>query len=85
MQWLAVWHFDARNHLRAITQRSRLERGTQAEPTQRVASLTWSRRHSAGTVLYVGASRSDPGGSERRVTEGFIKLQFDVGELRAGW
>ncbi len=84
LQWLAVWHFDARNHLRAITQRSRLERGTQAEPTQRVASLTWSRRHSAGTVLYVGASRADSGGSERRVTEGFVKLQFDVGELHAG-
>lgn len=80
MQWLAVWHVDARNHLRFITQRSRLERGTQADPTQRVASLTWSRRHSAGTVLYVGASRADAGGTERRMTEGFVKLQFDVGE-----
>ncbi|HMW22107.1 MAG TPA: DUF5916 domain-containing protein [Burkholderiaceae bacterium] len=84
-QWLAVWHVDARNHLRAIVQRSHLERGAQAEPAQRVASLTWSRRQSAGTVLYVGASRADPGGSERRSTEAFVKLQFDVGELRALW
>ncbi|MCK6426516.1 MAG: carbohydrate binding family 9 domain-containing protein [Burkholderiaceae bacterium] len=85
LQWLAVWHVDARNHLRVITQRSRLERGSQVEPAQRVASLTWSRRHSVGTVLHVGASRSQAGGPEHRVTEGFVKLQVDLGELRAGW
>ncbi len=87
-QWLAVWHFDARHSLRAIVQRGTLARS--AEPgsaaldeLSRSESLTYAWRRSAGTRLYVGAARSrsgrvDPSGS----TEGFVKIELDVDELR---
>jgi hypothetical protein len=80
-QLLAVWHLGANSQLRAILQRRTLERGAAADPTSRVASLTWSLRRSAGTVLYVGASRSDD--ASTRLHEAFVKLQFDVDEVRA--
>ena len=88
-QWLAVWHFDARHSLRGIVQRSRLQR--LAEPNVEAASeaahslsLTYAWRRSAGTRLFVGASRSRESagadnGSERR-SEVFVKLQFDAAE-----
>jgi hypothetical protein len=76
-QALVVWHLGARSYLRAILQRSTLERGGQRLPASSTTSLTWSHRHSAGTVLYVGASRSDDGGG-RPVREAFVKLQLDT-------
>ncbi len=81
-QWLAVWHLGPRNHLRAIVQRSALARGGSAAPASRTVSLTWSLRPSAGTVLYVGASRADDG-LGGRTNEAFVKLQLDVDEALA--
>lgn len=88
-QWLAVWHFDARHNLRAIIQRSFLDR--RAEPgvvatlsMGRTESLTYAFRHTAGTRVYVGATRSRQGiGAPRSRTEGFIKLEADMDDLRA--
>ncbi|MFO1216926.1 MAG: DUF5916 domain-containing protein [Burkholderiaceae bacterium] len=90
-QLLAVWHFDPQRHLRLIVQRSALQR--EAEPAvaaqravSRVASLTYSWRRSAGTVLYVGASRAGSGPAPAtRGTEVFVKLQFDVDDTRGFW
>jgi hypothetical protein len=76
VQWLAVWHFDARHTLRAIVQDSRLVRaGRRFE--QQTESLTYAWRRSAGTQLYIGATRARPG----RAAEAFVKLQFDADEL----
>jgi hypothetical protein len=86
-QWLAVWHFDARHSLRAIVQRSSLERlaepGVAAESyASRAASLTYAWRRSAGTRLFVGAARSRDGVVDReRRSEVFVKLQFDIAEM----
>jgi hypothetical protein len=88
-QWLAVWHFDARHSLRAIIQRSTLDRRaepgvTAADSLSRTESLTYGWRHSAGTRLYVGATRTRQGrGAPERETEAFIKLELDASELRA--
>lgn len=88
---LAVWHFDARQNLRAIVQRSTLERAaepgvTSARDSASVASLTYSWRRSLGTVLYVGASRSRSGVTDlTRASEAFVKLQVDVDDVRSGW
>jgi hypothetical protein len=82
-QLLAVWHLGPRNHLRAILQRSTLERGGVEAAPSRTVSLTWSLRRSAGTVLYVGASRADDGGTP--VREAFVKLQVDVDEVLASF
>jgi hypothetical protein len=86
-QWLAVWHFDSRHTLRAILQRATLDR--QAEPgvaaaasRSKAGSLTYAFRRSAGTLLYLGATRSRAGGAAPRVTEAFAKLQLDVDEAR---
>ena len=88
-QWLAVWHFDARHNLRAIVQHRVLDRRAEAtvaavNALSRTESLTYAWRQSAGTRLYVGATRarfgrSAPTGS----TEAFIKLELDVADLRA--
>jgi hypothetical protein len=86
VQWLAVWHFDARQTLRAIVQRGAFDRrGASAfEDKSRIESLTYAFRYSAGTVLYVGASRSRIGvGVPARSDEAFVKLQFDVDEARS--
>lgn len=96
VQGLAVWHLDARQTLRAIVQRSALDRRAEPGPAgglavgeargrDTAASLTWAWRQSAGTVLYVGASRSGSrfgAEPERRRSEGFVKLQVDVDEAR---
>jgi hypothetical protein len=86
-QWLAVWHFDARTTLRAIWQRTSLERraepGLQASSSaDRVGSLTWAFRYSTASVLYVGASRTRLAGGDR-ASELFVKLQVDVDDVRA--
>lgn len=88
-QMLGVWHLGPRSNLRAIVQRSRLLRLDEPgvagfRDAQDVSSLTWTWRQSAGTVLYVGGSRtrsSDPS----RSNEAFVKLQVDVDEVRAAW
>ena len=88
-QVLAVWHFDAQHTLRAIVQRNALER--RAEPgvgayrsRDEVGSLTYTWRQSAGTLLYVGASRARSVQPMRRVNdEAFVKLQLDIDEVRA--
>ena len=88
-QWLAVWHFDARHNLRAIVQRSVLDRraepGVAAEQAlSRTESLTYGWRHSAGTRVYVGATRSRQGRLlPSSNTEAFIKLELDAEDLRA--
>ena len=84
-QWLAVWHFDARNNLRAIVQRGSLNRNSSAaRDASQVDSLTYTWRQSAGTLLYVGASRSRFGvDAPARGNEVFVKLQFDLDEARA--
>lgn len=88
-QWLAVWHFNARHHLRAILQRSVLDRRAErtvaaARALARTESLTYAWRQSAGTRLYVGATRSRQGrGPTTGSTEAFIKLELDADDLRA--
>lgn len=88
-QLLGVWHFDAQHHLRAIVQRSAIDRVAEANVEadrwrSRTTSLTYAWRRSSGTVLYLGASRShDEGG--RRTGEAFVKLQFDIDEARRAW
>ena len=93
-QVLARWFFSPRQSLRAIVQYTRLDR--LAEPAQgglpalaaqhaggSNGSLTWAWRQSAGTVLYLGASRSRQGvQAVARGNEVFIKLQVDADELR---
>lgn len=105
-QVLARWHFTARQSLRAIVQYTALDR--LAEPARAggaalaprhssgtTGSLTYAWRESAGTVLYLGASRSrqgvglgsglggTPAGSAvSRGNEVFIKLQVDADEAR---
>lgn len=91
LQLLAVWHFDARQHLRVIAQRSTLARraepGVAAQDARAdTQSLTWAYRRSAGTRVYVGATRGrDFGTPGRRTTEAFVKLQFDADELATAW
>jgi hypothetical protein len=90
-QLLGVWHFDARQNLRLIVQRTTYDR--KAEPgvdadheSGLTSSLTYAYRRSMGTVLYVGATRSHRGvvnESIARGTEAFVKLQVDLDEARA--
>ena len=90
-QVLGVWHFNAQQTLRAIVQRTSIDR--QAEPginayadRGTVGSLTWAWRRSSGTTLFVGASRSRQGlGLPSRSNEVFVKLQADVDDLRRAW
>ncbi|WP_395702844.1 DUF5916 domain-containing protein [Aquabacterium sp.] len=87
-QVLAVWHFDARQTLRAIVQRTTADRRAEAgiaawQDAGTQGSLTYAFRKSAGSVLYVGASRSKQGYAQvARGNELFVKLQVDVDELR---
>jgi hypothetical protein len=86
-QWLAVWHFNARHNLRLIVQRSTLQR--RAEPgvgaedgLQRTDSLTYAFRHSAGTRVYVGATRTRSGRADvTKETEAFVKLELDADDV----
>lgn len=88
-QALAVWHFDARQTLRVIVQRSHLDRKAEpgvaaAEDDQRATSLTYAWRRSAGTVLYLGATRARSGtDTATRTNEVFLKLQIDADEVRS--
>jgi hypothetical protein len=88
-QVLAVWHFDARHNLRAILQRSKLERRAETgvdagEGESRVQTLTYTWRRSAGTVLYLGATRArDIRPVASSTNEVFLKLQFDADEVLA--
>jgi hypothetical protein len=82
---LAVWHLGPRSHLRAIVQRSQLDRAAARLDQQQEQSLTWSWRPSTGTVFYVGASRTRSGVAAARVSEAFVKLQVDVDDARAWW
>ena len=90
-QLLAVWHFDARTNLRLIAQRASLQREAEgaiaaAQGVSKASSLTFSRRHSSGTVFYVGASHSNAGpGPTARRSEAFIKLQVDFDDARGFW
>jgi hypothetical protein len=87
-QLLSVWHFDARQTLRAIVQRTTADR--RAEPglagyrqADLAGSLTYAYRQSSGSVLYVGAARAREGAERpHRGTEFFVKLQVDVDEVR---
>lgn len=89
-QVLGVWHLDAQQKLRLIWQRTSFDR--LAEPgvlAQRdmghTGSLTYSWRRSAGSVLYVGATRSRQGeGGAAGVSRGnelFVKLQLDADDV----
>ncbi len=90
-QLLGVWHFDAKQNLRLILQRTTYDRkpepGVDADRESGLTtSLTYAYRKSMGTVLYIGATRSHSGvGSQNiaRGTEAFVKLQVDVDEVRA--
>jgi len=105
-QVLARWHFSARQSLRAIVQYTALDRLAEPASAGRSAlaarhsagttgSLTYAWRESAGTVLYLGASRSRQGIDQglgqgglpvgtavSRGNEVFIKLQVDADEAR---
>jgi Domain of unknown function (DUF5916) len=91
LQVLAVWHFDAHHNLRAIVQRSSLDRRAEAgvsasESLSRVESVTYTWRRSAGTRLFVGATRSRSGSAAvSSSSEAFVKLQFDTDEMRTLW
>lgn len=88
-QWLAVWHFNARHNLRLISQRTVLDRRAEgAFPgfafSNRTDSLTYAFRHTAGTRLYVGATRSRLGALQPQShTEAFVKLELDADDVRA--
>ena len=90
-QLLAVWHLAPGMNLRAIVQRSSLDRRAEpgvgaARDASQANSLTWTWRRSAGTVLYVGASATRSGNPlNNRGGEGFVKLQVDVDEVRGMW
>jgi hypothetical protein len=87
-QWLAVWHFDARHTLRAIVQRSALDRRAEpgvaaADALQRTESLTYAWRHTAGTRLYLGTTRTRAGRHEPRANqEAFVKLELDADDMQ---
>jgi len=90
-QLLAVWHLAPDMNLRAILQRSSLDRRAEpgvaaARSNDHVNSLTWTWRRSAGTVLYVGATSNIAGNPvTSRGGEAFVKLQVDVDEVRGMW
>jgi hypothetical protein len=84
-QLLGIWHIEARQTLRLIWQRHSTGRGDDIQ-SETARSLTYAWRRSAGTVLYLGATRGDTGlpAAPSRGTEVFAKLQVDVDEWRRG-
>ncbi len=88
LQMLAVWHLGPQQSLRAIGQRSSYFRRSEpgivgAHDQGSTGSLTYAWRASAGTVLYLGASRERQGQpTTQRGNEVFVKLQLDVDEAR---
>jgi hypothetical protein len=88
IRWLAIWHLDARQNLRLISQRQSLLRLAEpgvdaADGLSRTTSLTYSWRIGTGTQLYLGATRSRPDRGAEPRSEAFVKMQFDVDEARA--
>jgi len=83
-QLLAIWHVASRQSLRMIRQRHSFERAGVDKQAETAQSLTYTWRRSAGTVLYVGATRGNTGlpATPSRSTELFAKLQLDLSELR---
>jgi hypothetical protein len=83
-QLLAIWHIAARQSLRVILQRHSFERSGVDKQADTAQSLTYTWRRSAGTVLYVGATRGSTGlpATPSHSTELFVKLQLDLDELR---
>ncbi|HTH78032.1 MAG TPA: sugar-binding protein [Ramlibacter sp.] len=92
VQLNSTWFFNANQNIRFILQRTLLDRlpetGVAEEHDRgKVASVTYTWRKSMGTVLYVGASYNKsalPLPSLTRGLEAFVKLQFDVDEVRRG-
>jgi hypothetical protein len=92
VQLNSIWFFDASRNIRLMLQRTLLDRRPETAVAEehdrgKVASLTYTWRKSMGTVLYVGASYSKslaPVPSLARGLEAFVKLQFDVDEVRRG-
>lgn len=91
---LSIVHLAPRQTLRLILQHTSFDR--KAEPALNVLadrsrssaqSLTYAWRQSAGTVLYVGASRGAVGLplQQSRGSEVFVKFQADVDEVREAW
>ncbi len=83
---LGVWHFDARHSLRLIAQRRTLWRDAEpgvgaADEAGRTASVTYAWRRSAGTRVYLGASREHRRGAPA-ASELFVKLELDAGDWR---
>ena len=83
-QLLGVWHLGARQSLRLIVQRQGVERIGSGKDAETAQSLTYAWRRSAGTVLYLGATRGSIGLplAPSRSSELFAKLQVDVDEWR---
>jgi hypothetical protein len=87
-QLKGIWFFDAARNLRVILQRTSLDRlpepgVDESRDKGKVASVTYTWRRSAGTVLYVGASYSNTGvPAISRGSEAFVKLQFDLDEMK---
>lgn len=82
-QLLGIAHLGPRQTLRLILQRQAVDRaGTKDAETAQ--SLTYAWRRSAGTVLYLGATRGSVGLplTPSRSSEVFAKLQVDVDEWR---
>jgi hypothetical protein len=83
-QLLGIWHLAANRSVRLILQRQRFERAGSDKLAETAQSLTYTWRRSAGTVLYVGATRGSVGLplTPSRSSEAFVKLQVDAGEWR---
>lgn len=88
LQLKGIWFFNAASNLRLILQRTSLDRLPETNVDEsrdkgKVASLTYTWRRSAGTVLYVGASYANSGvDMPSRGNEAFVKLQFDLDEMK---
>ncbi len=82
-RWLVVWHWDARQSLRLIAQRNRLQRLAEAtagafDSRGHTESLTYAFRYSAGSRIYLGATRQRSGQGSPAREELFLKLELDA-------
>lgn len=86
-QLLAVAHVNARQHVRLIVQQTRSLRRSDTGSGQaggaRVATLGWSHRFSAGTLLHLGASHESARPGRAATQEAFVKWQLDAEDLRS--
>ena len=87
IQWLGVLHFNARDSLRAVWQRSRYDHAADAEAALAadhvgvdVVSLVFQRRIGIGRSFSVGAShqRTTSNNQRSRDRELFAKLAFEI-------